>query len=72
MDIKHATPSKKLLTAKQVAKDKLDCSISYLYKKMADGSIPSPDVRQGRSIRWLESTIDAYIDGLVAQTKGGK
>ncbi len=69
MDIHKEAPNKKLLTAKQIIKEKLDCSMAYFYKKIADGEIPPPDVRQGRSVRWLESTIDGYIDGLVASTK---
>ena len=67
--INQIVKSKRLLTAKQITREKLDCSIAYFYKKIADGEIPPPDVRQGRSVRWLESTIDTYIDGLVSNTK---
>jgi predicted DNA-binding transcriptional regulator AlpA len=72
MDIHKVVANKKLLTAKQIVKEKLDCSMAYFYKKIADGEIPPPDVRQGRSVRWLESTIDTYIDSLVTKTKEGK
>ena len=70
--INQVVPTKKLLTAKKIIREKLDCSMAYFYQKLAMGEIPPPDVKQGRSVRWLESTIDNYIDSLVEKTKEGK
>ena len=59
---------KQLLNKKQVAK-KIAYAVPTIDKKMASGEFPPPDIRMGCSIRWLESTIDNYINSLVEATK---
>lgn len=39
---------------------------STIYAKIKAGTFPKP-VKQGRSSAWLESEIDAYIEGLKAE-----
>jgi prophage regulatory protein len=57
--------SKKALRRKQV-EEKTGRSTSWLYEAMAQGKFPRP-IRDGRSVRWLESEIDEWLDKLVAE-----
>ncbi len=41
----------------------LDISDRGLRRWIAAGMFPKPDRRIGRSIRWRESTIQAFIEG---------
>ena len=58
----------RLLTATEVH-TRLACSRTQLHYLTRDGKFPQP-VKIGRSIRWRESDVDAWIAALAADQAG--
>lgn len=45
-------------------------SRSTLYARMAAGKFPTPIPLGGRAVGWLESEVEAYLEGLVTRSRG--
>lgn len=56
--------TRKLLKDSEVA-DMLGCSKCTVWRRAADGRIPSP-VKLGGLTRWRAADIEAFVDGLGA------
>ncbi len=56
----HRAESTRLLSAKSV-RLLLDCSDRSLRRWMAGGLFPKADLRIGTSLRWRESTVEAWL-----------
>ena len=50
-------------------KNKTGFSRSSIYLKISEGTFPSPISLGGRSVGWLESEIDAWIEERIAYTR---
>jgi excisionase family DNA binding protein len=61
--------TQKLLTTHEVAVQ-LDIHEGHLRNTRAQGTLPIPFVRIGRSIRYLQSDVDAFIEA--NREEGGK
>ena len=60
-------PPDRLLSAEDVA-DRLALSIRTLWRRLAEGLVPAPVVRDNKKYtRWRESDIAAYIKDLAPQ-----
>lgn len=51
-------------------KNKTGYSRSSIYLKVAEGTFPAPISLGGRSVGWLESEVDAWIEARIAYTRG--
>ena len=49
--------------------DRTGLSRSTLYERVAEGSFPQPIHLGGRSVGWLESEVDQWIDDCVARSR---
>ena len=50
-------------------KDRTGLSRSSIYEKIAAGDFPKPISLGARAVGWLESDIDAWIDGRVGVSR---
>ena len=66
MQIQNVTPSKQLIKLPAVC-IKTAKSRSATYKAIKDGTFPKPYKIGERSVAWLASDIDAWIDAQTAK-----
>lgn len=66
MQIQYVTPSKQFIKLPIVC-NKTAKSRSAIYKAIKDGKFPKPYANGERSVAWLASDIDAWIDAQTAK-----
>lgn len=52
-------------------KERTGCKDSFIYAKAACGQFPKPIKLSSRSSGWLESEVDAWINGRVKASREG-
>lgn len=52
-----------------IVKNRTGLSRTTIYKRIADGTFPKPIKIGVRAVGWLESDIDAFIEGLVKNSR---
>ncbi len=66
MQIQNVTPTKQFIKLPVVC-TKTAKSRSAIYKAIKDGKFPKPYANGERSVAWLASDIDAWIDAQTAK-----
>ncbi|MBE7559523.1 helix-turn-helix domain-containing protein [bacterium] len=58
-----------LLRPEEVAR-RLNIGGRTMWRWVAEGTFPSPDLRQGRVVRWKRETVDAWLEGRCSENGG--
>lgn len=63
--------SKRIIRLPEV-KSKTGQSRTTIYEKVKEGTFPAPISLGGRSVGWVESEVDEWIDALIEASRKGK